>query len=60
MRNRNKTPFNEQGIRHGYWEQYHRNNKLYLRCHYINGEEFGYHQKISYNKKFKINEYYVR
>ena len=33
---------NDKGDRHGYWEDYWPNGKLWAKIHYINGEEVYY------------------
>jgi antitoxin component YwqK of YwqJK toxin-antitoxin module len=38
----NKTPINNQGQQHGYWESYHPNGQLCYKGNYINGKLDGY------------------
>ena len=38
---KNKTPYNDNGQRHSYWEIYHYNGQLHYKGNYINGNEDG-------------------
>ena len=42
MKNKDKRPYNENGERHGYWERYHDNGKLWYKGTYVNGIKHGY------------------
>jgi len=46
MRKKNKdiTPFNDKGQRHGLWKDYWFNGDLLWRCFYHNGKEIGYEE----------------
>jgi antitoxin component YwqK of YwqJK toxin-antitoxin module len=37
------TPYNK-GQRHGYWEIYFTNGKLWTKCYFINDKEVGYQE----------------
>jgi len=50
----NIMPINNKGQRHGYWEEYYFNGKLWYKCLYHNGKEVGYEE--SYNKIGKISK----
>ena len=39
---KDKTPKNEKGEEHGYWEVYYFNGQLGYKGNYINGKEDGY------------------
>jgi antitoxin component YwqK of YwqJK toxin-antitoxin module len=45
----NKTPYNEEGQRDGYWELYHFNGQLADKGLYINNKAFGYHESYFSN-----------
>jgi antitoxin component YwqK of YwqJK toxin-antitoxin module len=50
--------YNDKGDRHGYWEDYWPNGKLWAKIHYINGEEVYYEVYFSdgnlYTKTFHL------
>ena len=55
----NIIPINEYHTTHGYCEIYHRiNNKLWYKCFFINGLEYGH--SLLFGPKGKINEYYAK
>ena len=56
----NKTPYNEQGQAHGYWEIYNDNGTLWIKTNYINGFEFGYEQFQWTNGYEDEYRYYAR
>ena len=56
----NKTPYNEQGQSHGYWEIYNDNGTLWIKTNYINGFEFGYEQFQWTNGYEDEYRYYAR
>ena len=41
MKNKNITPINDKGERHGYWEVYYSNGQLYTKGNYVNGKPHG-------------------
>jgi antitoxin component YwqK of YwqJK toxin-antitoxin module len=44
MQDKNKQPYNENGIAHGYWEIYDIDGTLWSKRNYINGVLFGYYE----------------
>jgi antitoxin component YwqK of YwqJK toxin-antitoxin module len=42
MKNKDITPRNENGNRHGYWEYYYSNGKLAYKGTYVDGNRHGY------------------
>lgn len=43
MQDKDITPKNEKGERHGYWERYRtEGGKLWYICNYVNGVWYGY------------------
>ena len=50
-----KTPYNKQAKRHGYWEKYRHDGTLWYICNYINDVWYGYfehHRFPSINKEY--------
>ena len=56
MNNKNITPFNDKGQRHGYWERYYYGN-LWHKCFFHNGKEVGYGE--DYSGKLTIKTYHI-
>jgi antitoxin component YwqK of YwqJK toxin-antitoxin module len=44
MQDKNKTPINEKGEHHGYWETYYNNGRLEYKGLFINSYKFGLHE----------------
>jgi antitoxin component YwqK of YwqJK toxin-antitoxin module len=42
MKKQDLRPYNEWGQRHGYWEEYHSNGKLWIKGNFVNGKAHGY------------------
>jgi antitoxin component YwqK of YwqJK toxin-antitoxin module len=42
MKDKDITPYNENGERHGYWEWYCYNGQLHFKGNYVNGIKDGY------------------
>jgi len=55
--NKNITPYNRKGLKHGYWEMYFGNGMLFYKCYYINFKKYGL-EKLSYKLSYK--SYYAR
>jgi hypothetical protein len=51
----NKNLYNNKGQRHGYWETYWNNNKLWAKSFYINDNIYGY---VEFNTNKIIDKYY--
>lgn len=52
--------YNEQGKKHGYWEEYWYNGNLIRKGHYLNGQKYGYWERYHDNGKPKEKYYYAR
>ena len=50
--------YNEKGEKHGYWEIYYDNGKLYSKGNYVNGKEHGYWEVYWYNGELYYKGYY--
>ena len=59
MKSKDITPRNEQGQRHGYWEDYYENGQLMSKGNYVNGKAHGYWKDYSYNGKLEYKTYYI-
>jgi antitoxin component YwqK of YwqJK toxin-antitoxin module len=59
MKNKNITPYNEQGQPHGYWEIYQSNGQLMYKGNYVNGKEHGYWEWYHYNGQLESKEYHI-
>jgi len=53
------TPRNKEGQRHGYWEFYNTNGKLWSKGKYINGNQDGYWEFYNTNGKLESKEYFI-
>jgi len=53
----NIAPLNDKNQRHGYWEQYFYNGKLFYKCVFINGEKIGFEEWYSSGKISHKNYY---
>mgnify|MGYP000571795841 CR=1 FL=1 len=54
--NKNIRSFNENGVYHGYWQNYHRNYPSF-KCFYLNGKINGYKEEYYYDfieKDYKL------
>ena len=61
MSNKDITPLNDKGQRHGLWEMYFfGGDSLWYKCFYHNGQEFGYEEKhILGNNKLREKKYHL-
>jgi hypothetical protein len=50
--------YNSDGQKHGYWEVWQHNKKLWYITNYVNGERFGYYH-FNWNGR-EDREYYAR
>jgi len=57
--NKNITPKNAKGQRHGYWEYYFGNDQLLFKCVYINGERNGLQEWYNLDGTLRIKTYYI-
>ena len=57
-KNEDLRPINDKDLPHGYWEVYWSYNKLWYKCFFINGLEYGH--SLVFGPKGKINEYYAK
>ena len=55
-----KTPINEKGQRHGYWETYYSNGKPHYKGNFINGKLHGLWERYYLNGQLIYKEYYSR
>jgi hypothetical protein len=55
---KDKTPRNNKGQRHGYWEKYDGNDKWYKRIYY-NSKRVGYEEIYFFNNKLGTKTYYL-
>ena len=53
------TPRNEKGQRHGYWERYWSNGKLWHKGNYINGKCVGYWEFHYLDGGIMFKEYFI-
>jgi antitoxin component YwqK of YwqJK toxin-antitoxin module len=51
--------FDENGERHGYWEQYYDNGQLSYKGNYVNGNKHGYWEDYFYNGQLNYKGNYV-
>ena len=51
--------FDEKGNRHGYWEEYHDNGKLFSKGNYVNGNTHGYWEEYHDNGNLWCKGNYV-
>ena len=59
MNIKNIKPYNNKNQRHGYWEVYLPNGKLYYKGNYINNEQIGYWEIYEDNSKITCKEYHI-
>jgi len=57
--NKNITPLNDKGQRHGYWEYYWATGKIWFRCVYYNGKENGIDEIYLNSGKLRFKNYYL-
>jgi antitoxin component YwqK of YwqJK toxin-antitoxin module len=50
--------FNENGERHGYWEEYYDNGKLAYKGNYVNGKRHGYWESYYSNGELYYKGFY--
>ena len=43
-------PYNNKGYKHGLWESYHFDGRVFYKCYHINDRLNGY-EEYTYNKK---------
>ena len=61
MQNKDKSPYNEKGQRHGCWEWYYKGTKeLMLRINYVNDEPYGCMECFGFAAQKEDYEYYAR
>jgi len=51
--------YNNKGLKHGYWEYYHDNGKLYHKENYVNGKRHGFYERYNSNGKLNLKQYYL-
>ena len=60
MKKENKSPMNDKGKTHGYWEGYYHNGNLYYRGMFNNDKKIGYWETgVSTNTKIAIKQYHI-
>ena len=59
MKNKDITPRNENGERHGYWEPYYNNGQLMYKGNFVNGKQHGYWESYYDNGALKNKTYYI-
>jgi antitoxin component YwqK of YwqJK toxin-antitoxin module len=59
MKNKDITPRNENGIKHGYWEDYWDNGNLWYKGNYVDGNRHGYWEVYNYNGNLNQIRYYI-
>lgn len=59
MKKENKRPRDEQGKRHGYWEQYHYRGNLFYKGSYIHGIRYGLFTNFGKGKKY-YKKFYIK
>ena len=59
IKNKNKSPYNDKGQPHGYWEQYYSNGQLSYRGKFINGKKEGYWEDYWRNGELHFRGNYV-
>jgi len=58
--NKDISPKNAKGQKHGYCEEYLSNGNLFFKCVYHNGKEIGYLELYGYiTGKIRIKRYYL-
>ena len=57
--NKDITPTNKDGQRHGYWEFYNTNGQLYFKGNFINGNQDGPWERYNTNGKLEAKQYYI-
>jgi len=57
--NKDMTPKNKEGQRHGLWEHYYSNGNLTYKGNYTNGEADGYWEFYNTNGKLESKEYFI-
>lgn len=61
MHDKNKTPHNEKGERHGLWEvYYYTEGPFWYRGHYFNGNKIGYWEWYYTGGGLFKNEYHAK
>jgi len=59
MKKKYKTPINDKGQAHGYWERYNYNDKLWIRCVYIDDKINGVFEQYWSDGKLRRKIYYL-
>jgi antitoxin component YwqK of YwqJK toxin-antitoxin module len=59
MKNKDITPYNENGNPHGYWERYYSNGNLGYKGNYVDGKQHGYWESYYYNGNLAYKGNYV-
>ena len=52
--NKDITPININGQRHGYWEVHYWNGEVFYKCFFVNDKEVGYEESY-YRESSDIN-----
>jgi antitoxin component YwqK of YwqJK toxin-antitoxin module len=52
--------YNQQGQRHGYWEDYYRDGTVYYRKNYINNKICGLYEYTYFTDRTIKKEYHAR
>jgi len=50
---------NDKGERHGTWDEYYPNGKLYWKGNYINGKLHGLYELYYSNSELYLKQYYL-
>jgi hypothetical protein len=48
------TPLNEKKQRHGYWELYSDDGKIWFKRFYVNGQKIGYGECLTYGNNISL------
>jgi uncharacterized protein len=59
MKNKDITPYNEQGQPHGYWESYYDDGQLEYKGNYVNDKRHGYWEDYWSNGQLRDKRYYI-
>jgi antitoxin component YwqK of YwqJK toxin-antitoxin module len=59
MKKQDIKSYNDKGHRHGYWEEYYRNGRLFFKGNYVSGVEDGYWQVYHTNGQLRFKGKYV-
>jgi antitoxin component YwqK of YwqJK toxin-antitoxin module len=59
MKNKDITPYNDDGAQDGYWEVYYSNGQLSYKANYVNGIRHGYWEEYYENGQLLFKAYYI-